>query len=153
MRGYPNGAGWPIAPRLDRKSGSAAAIFCHPQVAAFIPPDWADTELCFKQVLASTDKPKYHGRTVMLIDERAMSQAEQTGLWFEAANGTQFVGSNTAGANGDTTELVLPGEIWVVFTGHEVRHVDGRQLQRIGLVPDVRVEPTAGIRAGRDEVL
>jgi C-terminal processing protease CtpA/Prc len=41
-----------------------------------------------------------------------------------------------------------------VFTGDEVRHADGRRLQRIGLVPDVRVEPTVeGIRAGRDEVL
>jgi C-terminal processing protease CtpA/Prc len=35
-----------------------------------------------------------------------------------------------------------------------VRHADGRQLQRIGLKPDVEVTPTlAGIRAGRDEVL
>ena len=154
MRGYPHGAGWPIASRLDRKRGSAAAIYCRPQVTAFVSFDWANTRLCFEQVLAPSDKPKYHGRTVMLIDERAISQAEVTGLWFEAANGTRFVGSNSAGANGDTTELVLPGGIHVVFTGHEVRHVDGRQLQRIGLVPDVRVEPTVeGIRAGRDEVL
>jgi C-terminal processing protease CtpA/Prc len=154
MRGYPHGAGWPIASRLDRMRGSAAAIYCRPQVTPFAPSDWAHTELCFEQVLAPTDKPKYRGRTVMLIDERAMSQAEQTGLWFEAANGTRFVGSNSAGANGDTTEIVLPGGIHVVFTGHEVRHADGRQLQRIGLVPDVRVEPTVqGIRAGRDEVL
>jgi hypothetical protein len=35
-----------------------------------------------------------------------------------------------------------------------VRHADGRQLQRIGLIPDVPVVPTlAGIRSGRDEVL
>ena len=40
------------------------------------------------------------------------------------------------------------------FSGHDVRHADGRQLQRVGLQPTVRVEPTiAGIRAGRDEVL
>jgi C-terminal processing protease CtpA/Prc len=96
----------------------------------------------------------YRGPTVMLIDERAMSLAEHTGLWFEAANGTKFIGSNSAGANGDTTVLVLPGEIFVVFTGHDVRHADGRQLQRIGLVPDVAIRPTIeGIRAGRDEVL
>jgi hypothetical protein len=37
---------------------------------------------------------------------------------------------------------------------YDVRHADGRQLQRIGLVPDVKVTPTiAGIRAGKDEVL
>ena len=33
-------------------------------------------------------------------------------------------------------------------------HADGRQLQRLGIQPHVRVEPTiAGVRAGRDEVL
>ena len=49
---------------------------------------------------------------------------------------------------------VLPGGITVNFTGHDVRHADGRQLQRVGIQPHVRVAPTiAGIRAGRDEVL
>jgi C-terminal processing protease CtpA/Prc len=48
----------------------------------------------------------------------------------------------------------LPGGLYVSFTGHDVRHADGRQLQRIGLQPQVSVRPTAaGIRAGRDEVL
>ena len=65
-----------------------------------------------------------------------------------------FVGSPTEGANGDVTTVVLPGGITVGFTGHDVRHADGRQLQRVGLVPDVLVRPTiAGLRAGRDEVL
>ena len=31
----------------------------------------------------------------MLIDERSQSQAEYTGLFLEAANGTQFVGTPT----------------------------------------------------------
>lgn len=40
------------------------------------------------------------------------------------------------------------------LTGQAVRHADGRQLQRIGLVPDVLGRPTiAGVRAGRDEVV
>jgi C-terminal processing protease CtpA/Prc len=90
----------------------------------------------------------------MLIDEQAVSQAEHTGLFFEAANGTTFVGSPTMGANGDVTTLTLPGDIVVSFSGHDVRHADGRQLQRLGLVPHVKVRPTIkGIRDGRDEVL
>ena len=41
-----------------------------------------------------------------------------------------------------------------MFGGHDVRHADGRQLQRVGLIPNIEVKPTlAGIRAGRDEVL
>jgi C-terminal processing protease CtpA/Prc len=90
----------------------------------------------------------------MLIDERTISQAEHTGLFLEAANGTKFIGSPTTGANGDVTVVALPGGVTMSFTGQAVRHADGRQLQRVGLVPDVPVRPTiAGIRAGRDEVL
>ena len=90
----------------------------------------------------------------MLIDKRAMSQSEHTGLFFEAANGTTFIGSPTVGANGDVTTLTLPGGIVISFSGHDVRHADGRQLQRVGLVPHIEVRPTIkGIREGRDEVL
>jgi len=74
--------------------------------------------------------------------------------FLEAASGTRFVGVPSAGANGDVTTFVLPGGIIGTMTGHDVRHADGRQLQRVGIVPDVRVEPTvAGVRAGKDEVL
>ena len=54
---------------------------------------------------------------MMLIDERAISQAEYTGLFFEAANGTTFVGSPTMGANGDVTTLTFPGDIVVYRPG------------------------------------
>jgi C-terminal processing protease CtpA/Prc len=90
----------------------------------------------------------------MLIDGRTQSQAEHTGLFFEAANGTRFVGSHTAGANGDVSFFKVAGGITISFTGHDVRHADGRQLQRVGLMPDVEVKPTLrGIQEGRDEVL
>jgi C-terminal processing protease CtpA/Prc len=65
-----------------------------------------------------------------------------------------FVGSNTAGTNGDLIALALPGGLFLTFSGHDVRHADGRQLQRIGIPPQVAARPTrAGLRAGRDEVL
>jgi C-terminal processing protease CtpA/Prc len=108
----------------------------------------------FVQYLPDSDKPKYLGPTVLLIDERAMSQAEHLGLFFKAANNTVFVGSATAGANGDVSYFTVPGGITIGFSGQEVLHPDGRPLQRVGLVPDIEVKPTIeGIRAGRDEVL
>jgi C-terminal processing protease CtpA/Prc len=43
--------------------------------------------------------------------------------------------------------------IYATFSGHDVRHADGRQLQRIGIQPHIEVEPTPkGLRKGRDEV-
>lgn len=150
MRGYPNGTAWHIAPRLIRSSRAVHGARFERPVASAI----AHSRITFRQPIAPSDKWIYTGDTYMLIDERAISQAEHTGLFFEAANGTRFIGTETAGANGDVTDFFLPGGVSVLFTGHDVRHADGRQLQRIGLVPHVRVAPTiAGVRAGDDEVL
>ncbi len=155
MRGYPRGTAWAIAPRLNVRAAVAGASFRRPELSK--DNVWmTGSAMTFDQRLPETPENAwlYRGRTVMLVDERTISQAEHTGLFFEAANGTEFIGTPTAGANGDVTNLVLPGGISVGFTGHDVRHADGRQLQRVGLEPHVRVEPTlAGLRAGRDEVL
>ena len=108
----------------------------------------------FNQEIPPPVAPTYNGLTVMLIDERAQSQSEHTGLFFEAANGTKFIGSQTAGANGDVTAFPIPGNIILYFSGADVKHIDGRQLQKIGLVPDIHVKHTIeGIRNGKDEVL
>jgi len=38
--------------------------------------------------------------------------------------------------------------------GHAASHADGRRFQNIGIVPDVKVEPTVqGLAQGIDEVL
>ena len=152
MRGYPNGTAWSIAPRLTKADRPVGARFSRPYATSPDTTEWA--EQGFAQQLPPTDDPRYLRPTVMLIDERTQSQAEHTGLFFEAANGTRFIGSPTAGANGDVTTIRLPGGLLMSFSGQAVRHADGRQLQRVGLVPDVPVRPTiAGIRTGRDEVL
>ena len=152
MRGYPRGTAWAIAPRLAPRDGIGAARFRRPLVASPDSSEWTTYE--FVQLIPATTRPRYRGRTVMLIDEQAISQSEHSGLFYEMANGTKFVGSPTTGANGDVTNFYIPGGIIVRFSGHDVRHADGRQLQRVGLVPDVPVKPTiAGIRAGKDEVL
>ena len=158
MRGYPRGTSWLIAPRLTDRKQVAAARFRRP--LALAPPGLSGdvgtlgAAWDFVQYLPEPTKWTYRGRTVMLIDERTMSQAEHAGLFFEAANGTKFIGSRSAGADGDVTNITVPGGITVSFSGQEIRHADGRPLQRVGLIPDIEVKPTIqGIRAGRDEVL
>jgi C-terminal processing protease CtpA/Prc len=106
------------------------------------------------QYFSASNKARYRGQTVLLVDERTGSLAEHTGLLFKAANATTIIGSQTMGANGDISTVVLPGGILVNFTGQAVQWPNGRQLQRIGLQPDIVVRPTVtGIRAGKDEVL
>jgi C-terminal processing protease CtpA/Prc len=49
---------------------------------------------------------------------------------------------------------VLPGNLAVSFSGHNVRHADGRQLQRVGIQPTIKVAPTIrGLADGHDEIL
>ncbi|HEV7669907.1 MAG TPA: S41 family peptidase [Thermoanaerobaculia bacterium] len=155
MRGYPQGTAWSIAPRINTKHAKFGAQFRRSQVSA-LSAEEADAGFYFSQPLplGSSKLPLYDKPIAMIIDDRAISQSEHSGLFFEAASDIHFVGEPTAGANGDVTSFNLPGGIQVYFTGHDVRHADGRQLQRIGLVPDVPVSPTrAGLAAGRDELL
>jgi C-terminal processing protease CtpA/Prc len=152
MRGYPRGVMWTLAQRLHIRAGDDAARFRRRVVGG--KGGAGDESATFPQRVGDPVEPLFRGRTVMLIDERTISQAEHTGLFLEQAAGTVFVGTPSAGADGDVTVLTLPGGLAVSFSGQEVRHADGRRLQRIGLQPIVRAEPTLlGVRRGRDEVL
>lgn len=155
MRGYPQGTAWSIAPRINTRNAVVGASFRRALVEGADSLEMQPTRgYWFDQSLPKNDKPKYTGKIVVLIDSRAISQAEHSCLFFEQAAGATFVGSPTAGANGDVTNFWLPGGLLVRFSGHDVRHADGRQLQRVGIQPDIKVEPTiAGLQAGKDEVL
>jgi C-terminal processing protease CtpA/Prc len=151
IRGYPKGVFMTVAARLIDKE-TIAARFQTPTPQSPDPSEVSRVE--FLQNAYPSADWKYHGKVVALINEEAISQSEHTCLFLEAAAHAKFVGTPTNGANGDVTQTVLPGGITVNFSGHDVRHADGRQLQRLGIQPDVRAEPTIeGIRAGRDEVL
>jgi C-terminal processing protease CtpA/Prc len=99
-------------------------------------------------------QPYYPGKIVVLVDETSLSQAEYTAMAFRAAPQAIVVGSTTAGADGNVSQIALPGGLRTAISGIGVFYPDKRPTQRIGIVPDVEVRPTiAGIRAGRDEVL
>jgi C-terminal processing protease CtpA/Prc len=151
MRGYPKGV-FPLLGARFAETKTATAVFETPLPQSPVPSDIARER--FFQYAEPDSKWKYRGKVVVLINEKAISQAEHTCLFLEATARVKFVGSPTNGANGDVTLTVLPGDISVSFSGHDVRHADGRQLQRVGIQPDIKVEPTVeGIRARRDEVL
>ncbi len=157
LRGYPNQTAWALGPRLARSDATfVVARFRRPLYQG--PPAYEtdqSTWFNFDQTARPSTTGRYAGRLFVLIDERAISQAEHTALFFKAAApDVTFVGSPTNGMNGDVTHVLLPGGLGVTFTGHDVRHGNGAQLQRIGVLPDVQASPTlAGLRAGRDEVL
>ena len=99
--------------------------------------------------------PRYYkGKVVILINEKSQSQAEYTTMAFRSSPNATVMGSHSAGADGDISQITLPGGMSTTISGLGVYYPDGTATQQIGLVPDIAVKPTiAGIRDGRDEVL
>jgi C-terminal processing protease CtpA/Prc len=93
VRGYPHGTAWPISARLTSRP-VLAARFRRPEVS----PDGGYH--AFDQWTPTPIGPGYEGRVVVLIDERAISQAEHTCLFLEATSGATFVGSPTKAQTG-----------------------------------------------------
>lgn len=96
----------------------------------------------------------FKGIKVVLINEFSQSHAELMAMKYSCAPHTVVIGSTTAGADGNVSNFVLPGGIFTSISGMGVYYPDGRETQKIGIIPDIEVRPTIkGVRSGRDEVL
>ncbi|CAO5682115.1 MAG: hypothetical protein HEEMFOPI_01594 [Holosporales bacterium] len=99
-------------------------------------------------------KTPYDQKVVFLMNEETQSYAEFTILNLSQNGHGIKVGSQTAGADGDVVSIYFPGGINTYFSSLGVFYPNGKQTQRIGIVPDLEVHPTIeGIKKGRDEVL
>ena len=152
MRGYPRGGASILGKKLCKEKAVRARI----ELIEYegIEGQFKREEE-FQYINPSSEGPfSYNGKIAVLIGNSSQSAAEHTCLMLEVVADVTFIGSPTSGANGNITHTVLPGGIYISFTGVCVQHADGRQLQRLGIQPDIRVEPTIeGVLAGRDEVL
>ncbi|MPR31802.1 S41 family peptidase [Salmonirosea aquatica] len=96
----------------------------------------------------------YKGRIIIMVNESTLSQSEFSTMAFSTAPNVTIIGSTTAGADGNVSQIVLPSGITTGISGIGVYYPDGRETQRVGIVPDVEIKPTIlGIAAGRDELL
>ncbi len=96
----------------------------------------------------------YQGKLIVIVNEETQSRAEYTAMAFRTGTHTTIIGSQTAGADGNVSEIILPGGLKTWISGIGVYYPDGRQTQRVGIVPDIEVKPTIkGIKEGRDELL
>lgn len=97
----------------------------------------------------------FAGPVAILADATTQGEGELLVLRLLAGGRPRaLVGATTAGAVGDVVTLALAGGVRVALPVRDVRHADGRFLQRLGVSPTVPVTPTtAGVRSGRDEVL
>ncbi len=97
----------------------------------------------------------YKGIVIVLIDEQAVSAMESVLMAIEIRReDAVFIGSPTQGADGEQSLVILPDGVKIFFSGNNYQYPDGRQLQRIGILPDIHVERTIeSIKKDEDNVL
>jgi C-terminal processing protease CtpA/Prc len=101
-----------------------------------------------------TSENYFKGKLVVIVNEATISLAEYTAMAFRAGENTVIIGSQTQGADGNVSIIPLPGGIKAGISGIGIYYPDGRETQRVGIVPDIEVKPTIeAIREGRDEFL
>ncbi|MCS3531785.1 S41 family peptidase [Chryseobacterium sp. JUb7] len=106
-----------------------------------------------KNYIGKKNPDYYKGNVVVLVDENTQSQAETTVMMFKQHPKSKIIGSNTSGANGDVIFFSI-ADIETSFTGLGAYYPDGRETQRIGIIPDIIIKPTVtGIKNSKDEVL
>lgn len=100
------------------------------------------------------NKDYYKGKVIVLVNENTQSSGEFHTMAFQTAPGVTVIGSTTAGADGNVSGFYLPGGLYTMFSGISILYPDGRESQRMGIVPDMEVKPTVqGIKEGKDELV
>jgi C-terminal processing protease CtpA/Prc len=96
----------------------------------------------------------YRGKIVIIVNEITQSAAEFMSMALRAAPNATVLGSTTAGADGNVSRFSLPGGITTMISGIGIYYPDGRETQRVGIIPDHTIQPTIqGIIQDRDELL
>ena len=100
-------------------------------------------------------EPRIAGEVAFLVSAEAISYAESMLGYVEAHDLGTVIGSTpSAGTNGDIVRVDTVGGFWIIFTGMQVTHHDGRPFHLRGFAPDIVVEPSlSALRSGRDAQL
>ncbi|MBB4800600.1 C-terminal processing protease CtpA/Prc [Flavobacterium nitrogenifigens] len=147
MRNYPQNT-WKEISDFINPEEKKFAIYTYPYLNYPGKYEWKEG------VKAGFDnKNNYKGKVVVLVNEDSFSQSEWTAMSFQTAGNTTIIGSQTAGTDGNVFEFDFQG-FHTGFSGIGVYYPDGRETQRIGIIPDIEIKPTIkGIQEGKDEVL
>ena len=96
----------------------------------------------------------YKGKIIIIVNAKTQSNAEYTTMALRVAPKATVIGSTTAGADGNVSKIILPGNIRTMISGIGVYYPDRTETQRVGIVPDIEINPTIEeIRNGTDGLL
>ncbi|WP_395059201.1 S41 family peptidase [Flavobacterium sp.] len=148
MRNYPNGTYEVISNFLNAKE-KPFVIYTILDLSHPGKFKWTKS-----RSIGSENNSNYKGKVVVLLNEESISQSEWTAMCFQTADNTTIIGSQTAGADGNVSNVDYMKAFHSQFTGLGVYYPNKKETQRIGIIPDIEVKPTIkGIQEGRDEVL
>jgi hypothetical protein len=149
IRNYPNSSIFTPVTNFFCPSKKAFAKFAHQSIKYPGALNAPKTLYCGKK-----GGVKYNGKVIVLTNESTQSFAEYFTMALKTIPGVILIGNNTAGADGSIKYLTLPGSIRTSFSNEAAYYPDGKQTQRIGITPDIKVLPTIeGVRLRKDEVL
>lgn len=95
----------------------------------------------------------YKGQVIVLINEYTQSAAELWAMIFKKVPNIIFVGSQTAGADGNMVSIKLTDGNELYFSGLGIYYPDGTETQRIGIKPDVVIRPTLQSIRNKEDLL
>jgi carboxyl-terminal processing protease len=148
VRNYPNGTMYNIANFLN-VGKRPFAKFTNPDISYPGVYHYTASHSCGKK-----NNAPYTGKVILLFNETSQSHAEFTLMALQTAPNVVSIGSQTAGADGNVSLITFPGNYKTYMTGIGVYYPDGRETQRVGIVPDIVIKPTIeGLKLKRDEVL
>jgi len=146
LRNYPQQTIFPLS-RMILPEKSIYYQFNFPET------DYLSKFYSAKNSIGRKNPDYYKGNVIILVDERTQSQAETTTMMLQQHPKAKVIGSHTSGANGDIIRFKI-ADLDTAFTGLGAYYPDGRETQRIGIIPDMIIKPTVkGVLAGKDEVL
>lgn len=84
----------------------------------------------------------YKGKVIVLINTESQSKAEFSALALSSHPNSILIGNQTAGTDGDVSDIILPGNIHSGITGVGIYAMDKSETQKVGILPDIEVHPT-----------
>lgn len=84
----------------------------------------------------------YKGKLILLVDYRTQSLAEFSSLILKTYKNTVIIGNQTAGADGNQTRMIFPGNYKISFSGFGIYQANGDEAQRVGIPIDIPVKYT-----------
>ena len=139
-----------ILPHLTREDLHYAAA----HVPQIVYPDRREMRFGRYETPMLPKAPYWKARMAIITSPVVVSSGETIMGMVDHFDVAEIVGRSTAGCNGNSNYIDLPGGFGVTWTGLKILKHDDSQFHLIGIQPDYPVERSIkAVREGRDEML